>query len=88
MVITNNVRGLRNAELKFDGYIRLPDDKHNRLKAPAAHRKVSMNKLIKELSTQAIAEFDTEVRFRALAATGKPEEGLKLLDKLDEHFGS
>ncbi|MCH2158540.1 MAG: toxin-antitoxin system HicB family antitoxin [Oleiphilaceae bacterium] len=68
--------------------IRLPDDKHNRLKALAEHRKISMNKLIEELSTQALAEFDTEVRFRAMAATGKTEKGLEILDKLDAHFGS
>ncbi|MCY0966642.1 toxin-antitoxin system HicB family antitoxin [Parathalassolituus penaei] len=66
--------------------VRLPDDKHNRLKALAAHRKISMNKLIEELSTQAIAEFDTEVRFRAMAAVGDKRKGLELLDKLDEHF--
>ncbi|WP_369856888.1 toxin-antitoxin system HicB family antitoxin [Candidatus Thalassolituus haligoni] len=66
--------------------VRLPDDKHNRLKALAAHRKISMNKLIEELSTQAIAEFDTEVRFRAMAAVGDRSKGLELLDKLDEHF--
>lgn len=66
--------------------IRLPDDKHNRLKALAAHRKISMNKLIEELSTQAIAEFDTETRFRAIAATGDTTQGLALLDKLDKHF--
>ena len=68
--------------------IRLPDDKHNRLKALAAHKKVSMNKLIEELSTQAIAEFDTEVRFKAIAATGDKDRGLELLEKLDNHFGS
>lgn len=67
--------------------VRLPDDKHNRLKALAAHRKISMNKLMEELSTQAIAEFDTEVRFRVLAASGDPAKGLQLLDKLDHHFG-
>ena len=66
--------------------IRLPDDKHSRLKAMAQHRHVSINKLIEELSTQALAEFDSEVRFRALAACGNTAEGLKILDKLDEHF--
>ena len=45
--------------------VRLPDDKHERLKALAAHKKISVNKLIEELSTQALAEFDSEVRFRA-----------------------
>ncbi len=66
--------------------IRLPDDKHNRLKALAQYRQVSINKLIEELSTQALAEFDSEVRFRAFAACGDPTKGLKLLGKLDGHF--
>ncbi len=68
--------------------VRLPDDKHARLKALAGHRKISLNKLIEEISTQAIAEFDTEVRFRALAATSDTRRGLELLNKLDVHFGS
>lgn len=63
--------------------IRLPDDKHNRLKALARHKKISINKLIEEMSTQTIAEFDTEIRFRALAASGNTSRGLELLDKLD-----
>ena len=66
--------------------IRIPDDKHGRLKALAQHRHVSVNKLIEELSTQAIAEFDSEIRFRTLAASGSIDKGLKLLDKLDDHF--
>ena len=66
--------------------VRIPDDKHGRLKALARHRHVSVNKLIEELSTQALAEFDSEVRFRALAARGKMDKGLRLLDKLDAHF--
>ncbi len=68
--------------------VRLPDDKHNRLKALAEYKKISMNKLIEEISTQALAEFDTEVRFRTLAATGSTKKGIDLLDKLDEHFNS
>ncbi len=68
--------------------VRLPDDKHNRLRALAAHKKVSINKLIEELSTQALAEFDSEVRFRALAASGSIEKGSEILDKLDAHFRS
>lgn len=66
--------------------VRIPDDKHSRLKALAQHRHVSVNKLIEELSTQALAEFDNEVRFRALAARGNTEKGLMILDKLDAHF--
>jgi len=66
--------------------IRIPDDKHSRLKALARYRHVSVNKLVEELSTQALAEFDSEVRFRALAARGDVTKRLKLLDKLDSHF--
>jgi predicted transcriptional regulator len=66
--------------------IRLPDDKHSRLKALAKHRHVSVNKLMEELSTLALAEFDSEVRFRALAAQGNASRGLELLDKLERHF--
>lgn len=66
--------------------IRIPDDKHSRLKALARHRHVSVNKLVEELSTQALAEFDSEVRFRALAARGDSARGLEILDKLDSHF--
>ena len=68
--------------------VRIPDDKHERLKALASHKNISINKLMEELSTQALAEFDCEVRFKALAATGNKTKGLKLLDKLDRHFSS
>ena len=47
--------------------IRLPDDKHLRLRKLAKHRSLSVNKLIEELATISIAEFDAETRFRALA---------------------
>ena len=63
--------------------IRLPDDKHSRLKELAQHRGISVNKLMEELSTIALAEFDTYVRFKAIAAMGNPQDGLTLLDKLD-----
>ncbi len=68
--------------------VRLPDDKHDRLKSLAAHRKVSVNKLMEELSTRALAEFDSEVRFRAFASMGRTKKGFDLLDKLDRHFKS
>ena len=66
--------------------VRLPDDKHERLKALASHKKISINKLMEDLSTRALAEFDSEVRFRALAYSGNSAKGIKLLDKLDAHF--
>lgn len=67
--------------------IRLPDDKHARLRQLAKHRDVSINKLIEELATISIAEFDAESRFRAMAARGSAKKGLALLDKLDAAFG-
>jgi predicted transcriptional regulator len=63
--------------------IRIPDDKHTRLKKLAESRGISINKLIEELSTIALVEFDTHTRFKAMAAQGNPEEGLRLLAKLD-----
>lgn len=64
--------------------IRLPDDKHTRLRNIAKMRGISMNKLIDELSTIAITEFDAYTRFQVRAAKGSPEVGLALLDKLDK----
>ncbi len=64
--------------------IRMPDDKVKRLKSLAASKNISVNKLIEELSTIALAEHDTKLRFEARAAKGNPERGLALLDKLDK----
>ena len=63
--------------------IRLSDEKHARLRQLAERRKISVNKLIDELSTVALAEFDAETRFRARAALGSPEKALRLLEDLD-----
>ncbi len=64
--------------------VRLSDEKHESLRQLAERRKISMNKLMEELSTVALTEFDVEMRFRARAALGSREEGLKLLDLLDK----
>jgi predicted DNA-binding ribbon-helix-helix protein len=66
--------------------IRVPDGKHQRLKHLAKSRGISVNKLIEELSTVALAQHDAEMRFRVLAARGSAERGLRLLDKLDRAF--
>jgi hypothetical protein len=42
-----------------------------------------MNKLIDELSTVALVEFDAETPFRARASMGSRDEGLALLSLLD-----
>lgn len=67
--------------------IRLPDEKHARLRQLAKHRAISVNKLVEELATISIAEFDAESRFRTLAARGSATQGLAILDKLDDSFG-
>ena len=63
--------------------IRLPDVHRDRLVAMAAQRGLSVNKLTEELSVRALAEHDTEMRFRLRASRGDSAFGLKLLDKLD-----
>jgi hypothetical protein len=63
--------------------IRLPETKHQRLKAFARARGVSLNKLVEEWAPVALAQLDAENRYRIRAARGKPEAGLVLLDKLD-----
>ena len=66
--------------------IRLPDDKHARLCHLAQHRDMSVNKLMEELATISIAEFDAETRFRSLAARSSAKKGLAILHKLDQAF--
>ena len=63
--------------------IRLPDDKHQRLKQLAQSRGISINKLMEEFSTMAIAEFDSYNRFKLMVLESNPKDGLNLLDKLD-----
>ena len=62
--------------------LRIPDDKHRRLKQLAKSRRVSVNKLVEEWATVALTAHDTELRFRALATRGNPTRGLALLDEL------
>jgi len=66
--------------------IRIPDDKHERLRQLARQRKVSVNKLMEEFSTAALAQFDAEVRFRVLAKNDSVNAGLKVLNKLDKAY--
>lgn len=67
--------------------IRLPDDTALRLKQLARARGQSMNKLVEELSAQALAAWDTENHFRALAATGNVTRALAILERLDARDG-
>lgn len=63
--------------------VRLPEDKHERLKALAQSRKISVNRLMDELATVALANHDAFLRFQALAAKGDPRRALELLESLD-----
>ncbi len=63
--------------------VRLPDEKHRRLKALAKNRGTPLNRLIEEVTTVMLAEYDAETRFRLRAerGAGKKEVGLSLLAK-------
>ena len=63
--------------------IRLPDDKHERLKALARSNSISVNKLIDELATVALANYDARVRFENRTARGNSKRAMTLLNKLD-----
>ena len=63
--------------------IRLPDDTADRLKALAHNRGQSLNKLMEEMSAQVLAAYDTENRFRVMAAQGNVQQALAILDRLD-----
>lgn len=66
--------------------VRLPDDKHRRLKELSRQRKVSISKLIDEMTTLMLADFDAETRFqvRAMRGQGKAGRGLDLLHKAEK----
>lgn len=63
--------------------VRLPDDKYRRLKALAQARGMSVNRLVDEMATLMLAEFDAETRFGLRVQRGREREleGLALLDK-------
>jgi len=63
--------------------IRLPEDKHSRLKQLAKARKLSINKLIDELATITLVEFDAQTRFRTLVSKGNPRRALAILKRLE-----
>jgi hypothetical protein len=44
---------------------------------------MSMNRLVDELATVALAQFDAQTRFHALATRGSASRGIELLDRAD-----
>jgi len=63
--------------------LRLPEDVAKRLKNAAESRGVSVNKLITEISVQALAAYDAETRFKTMAAEADVPAALAVLDRLD-----
>jgi predicted DNA-binding protein len=63
--------------------VRLPDEKHKRLKALAKSRGTPLNRLIDDMTTLMLAEFDAETRFQIRSSRGAGNEplGLQLLNK-------
>ena len=68
--------------------LRLPEDKHARLRMIAKARGVSVNRLLDEVATVALAQHDAEVSFRARVARGGTTrtQALAILDKLDHRY--
>jgi len=54
------------------------------LKSLARSRGLSVNKLMEEMSAQALAAWDTENRFRSLAAQGDVQQALAILERLND----
>ncbi|MDD5284846.1 MAG: hypothetical protein PHD54_03240 [Desulfuromonadaceae bacterium] len=63
--------------------LRLPYEKYQRLKDMAHQPGQSVNRLLDEVTTLILAEFDAETRFmlRAKRGLNKKERGLELLTK-------
>ena len=68
-------------------HLRIPDEKHQRLRELAKSRNISVNKLLEELTTMALTEYDLETRFKLRASRGSTEKALLVLDKLKQDFG-
>jgi hypothetical protein len=64
--------------------IHLRDDKHERLKALAKSKSISVDELMIEIATVALDNNDARIRYATRSARVNPERALKLLDKLDD----
>lgn len=61
---------------------RLQKSKYERLKQLAKSQNISVNKLIDELSTMALASYDAKTSFELRARKGDKKRGLEILEKL------
>ncbi|MEM9275012.1 MAG: toxin-antitoxin system HicB family antitoxin [Cyanobacteria bacterium P01_F01_bin.143] len=66
--------------------LRIPDEQHQRFKESIRSKNVSVNKLLEELTTMVLAEYDLETRFRVRISKGSREKVLEVLDKLQQDF--
>lgn len=66
--------------------LHLPKVRQERLRRLARARGITVEKLVNEFSATGLAQYDAEVRFRALAGKGSPARALALLDKADAAF--
>jgi len=66
--------------------LRLPDDVATRLKNIVNYRGISVNKLITEISVQAISAYDAETRFKIMASEVYVQEALAVLNRLDNEM--
>lgn len=68
--------------------IRLPEDKHARLRQLAKHRDMSENKHVEEFATISIAEFDAGSRFHTLAVRASRQKCLATRTMFDAVFAA
>jgi hypothetical protein len=68
-------------------HLRIPDEKHQRLKELAKSKNMSINKLLEEITTIALTEYDIEIRFKLMSNRGSAERALEILEKLQQDFG-
>jgi HicB family len=66
--------------------IRMANSKHERLRLLAERQGISLNKLVDEWASMALAQFDAETRFRTRVDRGSRAEGLALLEKVEQAF--
>lgn len=67
-------------------HLRIPLEKHQRLKELAKAKNISVKKLMEELATMALAKYDLETRFKVRASRGSTDKALEVLEKLKEDY--
>lgn len=66
--------------------LRIDEEKHHRLKQMAKQKGITLNRLIDEMTSLMLSEFDLKIRYktRFLRGQGKVERGLDLLKKAEQ----